>query len=93
MTGEHVNGKNVGKVVLYAISTCGWCEKTDSCSGPPESRLILSMLTCWKAPSRTMRWISSKRWNPHGSFPTLVINDRKSIVGFREKEIREALGL
>ena len=34
-----------------------------------------------------------ERWNPHGSFPTLVINDRKSIVGFREKEIREALGL
>ena len=31
-----------------------------------------------------------KRWNPSGSFPTLVINDR-SIVGFQEEKIREAL--
>ena len=34
-----------------------------------------------------------EKWNPSGSFPTLVINDRKCIVGFREKEIREALGV
>jgi len=32
-----------------------------------------------------------ERWNPKGSFPTLVIREKKSIVGFREEEIREAL--
>jgi len=32
-----------------------------------------------------------ERWNPRGSFPTLVIRDQKTIVGFQEKEIREAL--
>jgi hypothetical protein len=32
-----------------------------------------------------------ERWNPKGSFPTLVIRDRQCIVGFQEKEIREAL--
>jgi glutaredoxin len=30
--------------------------------------------------------------NPRCSFPTIVIND-KEIVGYREEEIREALGL
>ena len=30
-----------------------------------------------------------ERFNPSGSFPTLVINDKKCIVGFREQEIRE----
>jgi len=30
--------------------------------------------------------------NPHRSFPTIVIGD-KIIVGFREKAIREALGI
>jgi hypothetical protein len=30
-----------------------------------------------------------ERFNPPGSFPTLVINDKKSIVGFKEEEIRE----
>jgi hypothetical protein len=32
-----------------------------------------------------------KRFNPSTSFPTLVIGDSKCIVGFREKEIKEAL--
>jgi glutaredoxin-like protein NrdH len=33
------------------------------------------------------------KWNPECSFPTLVVNDSKCIVGFKEKEIREALKL
>ena len=32
-----------------------------------------------------------EKWNPKGSFPTLVIRDTIGIVGFREEEIREAL--
>jgi glutaredoxin-like protein NrdH len=32
-----------------------------------------------------------EKWNPKGSFPTLVIRNEKGIVGFREEEIREAL--
>jgi len=33
-----------------------------------------------------------KKWNPRCSFPTIIIGD-KVIVGYREDEIREALGL
>jgi hypothetical protein len=29
-----------------------------------------------------------EKWNPKGSFPTLVIDDKRCIVGFREDEIR-----
>jgi len=32
-----------------------------------------------------------EKWNPKGSFPTLVIRDKISITGYREEEIREAL--
>ena len=28
MAVEHVDGKNRGTVMLYALSTCGWCAKT-----------------------------------------------------------------
>ena len=34
-----------------------------------------------------------QKWNPDCSFPTLVINNNKGIVGFKEAEIREALKL
>ncbi|MDY7034631.1 MAG: glutaredoxin family protein, partial [Thermodesulfobacteriota bacterium] len=33
-----------------------------------------------------------KRWNPKCSFPTIIIGD-KVIVGHKEDEIREAIGL
>jgi glutaredoxin len=33
-----------------------------------------------------------KRFNPKCSFPTIIIGD-KVIVGFKEEEIKEALGL
>ncbi len=28
MEVEHVPGKNVGHAMLYALSTCPWCQKT-----------------------------------------------------------------
>jgi glutaredoxin-like protein NrdH len=27
---KDVSGKNKGKIVLYALSTCGWCQKTQN---------------------------------------------------------------
>ena len=33
-----------------------------------------------------------KKWNPNCSFPTTIIGD-KVIVGYKENEFREALGL
>jgi glutaredoxin len=40
---------------------------------------------------KTMRIV--EKWNPTRSFPTLVIDDNKCIVGFQEDEIRKALKL
>ncbi len=32
-----------------------------------------------------------EQWNPGSSFPTLVLDNSKCIVGFKEDEIRDAL--
>jgi len=32
-----------------------------------------------------------KKWNPDGSYPTMVINDKDSVSGFDETEIREKI--
>jgi glutaredoxin len=31
------------------------------------------------------------KWNPQGSFPTIVIDDKNCITGFDESRIREEL--
>lgn len=33
-----------------------------------------------------------KKWNPNSSFPTLIIDDKKTIAGFQENKIKEELG-
>jgi len=91
MAIEHVKGKNRGKIVLYALSTCGWCAKTKELLrelGVEFDYIYVDLLEGAEQDD-TMNIV--EKFNPSGSFPTLVIDNRKSIVGFREKEIREAL--
>jgi glutaredoxin-like protein NrdH len=91
MVVEHVNGKKKGTVMLYALSTCGWCAKTKEllrALGVEFDYVFVDLLE-GKEQDETMNEV--ERWNPKGSFPTLVIRDKISIIGFREDEIREAL--
>jgi Glutaredoxin and related proteins len=87
----HHEGKKKGKITLYALSTCVWCKKTKQLLtelGVDFYYIYVDELT-----PKEMEQVYEevKKWNPSGSFPVLVIDDRKSIVGYREKDIREAL--
>jgi glutaredoxin-like protein NrdH len=89
---NHVSGIDRGKVMMYGLSTCVWCKKTkqlltdlgvdfdymyvDRLDGEEEDRVVQEL----------------RRFNPSVSFPTTIINGEKAIVGFKEKEIRQALG-
>lgn len=91
MNFEHIEGRDKGKVTLYALSTCIWCKKTKdllSTLGVGFSYIYVDLI---KGDDRSKMVDEVKQYNPSCSFPTLVIGN-KCIVGFREKEIREALG-
>ncbi len=93
MKSEHVVGKNKGKIMLFALSTCVWCKRTKQFLnnlGVEYDYIFVDMLVGAEKEG-TMK--EMEKWNPRCSFPTLVINDEKCIVGFKEDEIREALGL
>ena len=89
----HVKGtKKKGEVILYALSTCGWCAKTKELLtglGVDFSYLYVDLL-----PKMEMEKAFSevKRFNPKCSFPTIVIDGKKTIVGFREDQLRGELG-
>ena len=91
MQVEIVKGENKGKILLYALSTCGWCKKTKELLddiGVEYSYIYVDLLE-GEEKDNTMDEI--RKWNPRSSFPTIVINDEKCITGFNEDEIREAL--
>ena len=91
MVTEHVKGIDKGKVMLYALSTCVWCKKTRkllSDLGVDYSYVYVDLL---KGRTREEAIEEVKRHNVKCSFPTLVINDEICIVGYKDKEIKEAL--
>jgi glutaredoxin-like protein NrdH len=92
MGTEHVAGKTRGAVMLYALSTCGWCAKTKDLLKELGVEFEFTYVDLLEGREQDDAMDQVERWNPTGSFPTLVIDNRKSIVGFREKEIREAFG-
>ena len=53
------------------------CEYVDLLSGAEKEECVAELL----------------RWNPRRSFPTVVIDDKVVVVGFKEDRLREALGL
>lgn len=87
----HVDGKDKGKVMLYALSTCIHCKQTKNLLN--ELGVAYDYLYVDHLSRSEMDEVlkEMEKHNPRGSFPTLVINDDTCIIGSRLDEIREAL--
>jgi glutaredoxin-like protein NrdH len=90
MKFEHVDGKDYGRIILYALSTCQWCRMTKDLLSSLGIGYDYAYVDLLRGEDREQAISEVKTRNPGISFPTLVVGDR-TIVGFREKEIREAL--
>lgn len=89
----HVEGENKGDVVLYALSTCGWCRKTKRLLDELGVEYRYKYVDKAFGAERDEVLEEMKRWNPRRSFPTVVINSEISIIGYKPDRIKEALGL
>ncbi len=88
---KHVDGKDFGKVTLYALSTCIWCGKTKKLLNELEigyDYIDVDLLD-FDDQQEIMKEI--KKFNPGGGFPTMVIDSSDCIVGFDESKIRKRL--
>lgn len=86
-----IHGEDKGKIILYALSTCGWCAKTKRYLdklGVSYSFVYVDMLTGEDSKEAKSQ---VQRWNPLVSFPTIVINDEICIIGYKPEKISEAL--
>jgi glutaredoxin-like protein NrdH len=91
MTMVHVEGKNNGKIVLYAISTCPWCKKTKNLLNSLGVEYHYIDVDLLESNEKKKIEEEVKKWNPACNYPTIVINDKLCIVGFKAEEIKEAL--
>ncbi len=88
---QHVKGKSKGKIMLYALSTCVWCRKTKKLLDSLGVEYDYVDMDQLEDDIRSEFDRELENWNKNTSFPTLVINDNKCIVGFEEEKIRQEL--
>ena len=88
---DSIEGENKGKIMLYALSTCGWCRRTREFLDELGVEYDFIYVDKLFGEERNKIMDEVKKWNPRCSFPTVVINNQKVITGFKDEEIREAL--
>ena len=79
-------------IKMFTLSTCGHCKSTKKFLDACAVQYDFTDVDLLDGEERVAILEDIKRWNPRCSFPTIIIGDRV-IVGFREDEIKEALGL
>ena len=92
MEPNHVEGTNKGKVVLYALSTCVWCKKTKHLLKQLGVEYDYYDVDLLRKADKDKVIEEVKKFNPVATFPTIIINDEHCIKGYKEDEIKEALG-
>ena len=91
MTVNHSNGEDRGPLMLYTLSTCGWCKKTKALLQELNVAFDFMEIDTLEKSLRASTLEEIKKWNPACTFPSLIVNNESCIVGFNEKKIRELL--
>lgn len=80
------------EIKVYSLSTCSHCKSTKRLLSDCTVKYEFVDVDLLEGDERKAILEDVKRFNPRCSFPTVIIGDTV-IVGFKEKEIREALKL
>ena len=89
---KRVEGEQQGRVMLYTLSTCGWCRKTKNLLSELGIGYDYIDMDALSSDEKLEVRQTVAKWNPACSFPTMVIDDKECIVGFQEEKIRNAVG-
>ncbi len=79
-------------VKVYSLSTCSHCKSTKKFLADCTIQYDFVDVVTLQGEERAAILGDVKKFNPKCSFPTIIIGNTV-IVGFKEKEIKEALGL
>ena len=79
-------------IKIYTLSTCSHCKATKKFLNDCQVKYNFTDVDLLDGEERDAILEDLKKWNPNCSFPTIIIGE-KVIVGYKEAEIREALGL
>ena len=80
-----------GIPLMFALETCRHCRKTREFLDENKVKYHLVYVDQYPGEVRSQLMDKVRTFNPRGSFPTFVMPGGKTVVGFREQLLREAL--
>ncbi|MFH1438726.1 MAG: glutaredoxin family protein [Pseudomonadota bacterium] len=80
-------------VAVYALSTCGWCRKMKKLLEALDIAYEFVDVDQLTGEDKEQAVKEVRQYNVRGTFPTVVVDRGEAVIaGFREDEVREALG-
>lgn len=85
-------GREAGEILFIGLSTCIWCRKTKEylIGKGVAFRFVYVDLLDGPVRQQLRDWL--KQWNPDLSYPTIIFNNERSVIGFDEDQIDKELG-
>ncbi len=93
MAVNHVDGKDHGNLILYTLSTCIWCKMMKNFLAKAGIGYDYIDVDTLGDEDKARALTDLKYWNPKCSFPSLVVNNEKCVIGFNEDNVKEELKL
>jgi len=91
--GSVPGAHNEHQTVFYGLSTCVWCKRTRNFLEQEDVAFDYIYVDLLKGQERAEVVEEVRRWNPSVSFPTIVVDDAKCVVGYKQDQLKEVLGL
>ncbi len=89
---ETVKGeKEDHDLLLFALSTCGWCRKARNFLEENKLTYRYVYVDLLEGDAQREVFEEVKKRNPRRTFPTLVVDGEEVIAGFNEDRYREVL--
>lgn len=79
---ERVDGKDVGDIKIFALSTCGWCKKTKAFLADHGYAFAFVDVDLLEGAAKDAAKTMQQQYNPRGSFPTIVYNQQTPVIGY-----------
>jgi len=93
MKYTEIPGRSIGDIRIYALSTCGWCKKTKNFLN--DHHVAYSYIDVDLVPEDELDQVvmEQKKYNPKGSFPTIVVDNGQTIIGFDQSSLMKLVGV
>ena len=88
---KHIAGENKGDILVYALSTCGWCLKTKNYLDELGVAYDYIDVDLVDQTDEDFVMAEISKFSKQGSFPTIVINNQDCIVGYNPDRLKELL--